>query len=180
MRTERKQFRVFEFWSMRHSSSDLKTTDLFHPHRVLLIWCADGTGWTLVWTVDIKKASRHHCLSLTRERGSETKNVEGRRKWRKKKSEAVPRKNLKRCRIFCCWQNAVAGNLRRSSADRPAVQERDPYAAVFQFGRGQGDRGLGYVRRRYYRPRTLLQTRRRERRSGWGYQLDSRTGKHRR
>ena len=163
------------------SSCDLKITDLFHPHRVLLIWQVDGTVQTVVRTVDTKKASRHHRLSHERERereeGSEAKSVEGRRKWRKKKSGIVPRKNLRRCRIFCCWQDAVTGNLRRSS-NHPVVQERNPDAAVLQFGWRQRDRSFGYVRRRHHRSRTLLQTRRRERRSRWRYQFDSRPGKY--
>jgi len=119
-------------------------------------------------------------LSRKRERERERGREWAERRKSRKKSGAIPWKNLRRCQIFCCWQDAVAGNLRRSSADRPAIQKWDLDTTVFQFGRGQGDRGFGYVRRRHYRSWTLLQTRRRECRSGWRYQLNSRPGKYQR
>ena len=45
----------------------------------------------------------------------------------------------------------------------PPNEKRNPDAAVFQSGRGQGDYRVSHVWRRHPRPGTLLQASRRER-----------------
>lgn len=143
------------------SNFDLKTTDLFHPHRALLIRRVDGTGWTPVWSgqstsrrrasIIVSRKGQERDRQRERECGSEC--VEGRREWG---GTDFLKKSERRGVSFCRWQDALAGDPRRPLADRPAVRGRDPDAAVLQPGRGQKDHRLGYVRRRHHRSGALL------------------------